>query len=120
MAWLPTPYNQKHCEQILAVSANSHVNRDYTLDEAYSESGLIQFWNCGTLINNTSITNPPKLEFCIAHDYGPVWCLEWCPSGCYDIMQQNDDYLQRLGILAVGAVDSCVYLYSVCFPFKNR
>lgn len=35
----------------------------------------------------------PKLEFCIAHDYGVVRTMAWCPHRCW---QTKDTILVRL------------------------
>uniref|UniRef100_A0A1Y1MYX5 C2H2-type domain-containing protein n=1 Tax=Photinus pyralis TaxID=7054 RepID=A0A1Y1MYX5_PHOPY len=114
MAWAPNPHMIEECAQILAVCVNSKFNKGYPLDQLYKEPGMIQLWNCGTLSNSSYISEKPKLEYCIAHDHGPVWCMEWCPSGTYDVEESN--YLRRLGLLAVGCADLNVYIYSVCFP----
>lgn len=113
MAWLPTPYNTQICEQILAVAVQPDLETVYKINQFYSDPGIIQFWNCG------SFQTEPKLQFCIAHDYNPIWCLEWCPSGCYDV-ETKENESRRLGILAVGSGNSNVYLYSVCEPHATR
>ncbi|KAF5289007.1 hypothetical protein FQA39_LY03886 [Lamprigera yunnana] len=112
LAWLPTPYNQQGCMQILAVSVNNHFDREYPIHKLYGEPGIIQFWSCGTLENSEISTMAPTLEFCIAHDHNPVWCLEWCPSGCYDV-QEESKFPQRLGLLAVGCGNSFIYIYPI-------
>ncbi|KAF5286787.1 hypothetical protein FQR65_LT02205 [Abscondita terminalis] len=115
MAWVPTPYDEEESLQILAVSTNSNFNKGYPIHQLYEEPGIIQFWNCGTLKNDNVVTEQPLLQFCLVHDHGPIWCLEWCPSGSYDkALQQQSP--QRLGVLAVGSADSFIYLYSISLP----
>jgi len=60
----------------------------------------------------------PKLAVGIAHDYGAVWCMEWCPSGCYDTLDVEVPKcrLRRLGLLGAACSDGTVRIFSVCFP----
>jgi hypothetical protein len=60
----------------------------------------------------------PKLAMGIAHDYGAVWCMEWCPSGCYDTqdVEVPNCRLRRLGLLGAACSDGTVRIFSVCFP----
>lgn len=114
MAWLPTPYESNSSDQILAVAINSDPEHFCSLTRVCLNPGLIQFWNCGPLENKIDSLFKPYLQFCIAHDYGTVWSMEWCPSGCYDeefFDEQNE--LCRIGLLAVATSDSNVYVYSV-------
>lgn len=53
----------------------------------------------------------PYLLYGLALNSGPVWSLEWCPSGCIDT--SNTVTPKRLGLLAVATSDSFVYIYSV-------
>lgn len=107
MAWVPTPLD-KTVDQIIAVSVCLEPDKDYVLMRRYNDKGLLQFWNFGPLDLKSSSSYNPKLEFCIGHDYGLVYCLEWCPSGCYTPNQ--------LGLLAMACSDSFVYVYSICQP----
>lgn len=63
----------------------------------------------------------PVLAYAIAHNNGTIWCLEWCPSGCYqDIDLGNykaeENKLRRMGLLAAACSDGCVNIYSLPFP----
>lgn len=73
----------------------------------------------------------PKFALGIAHEYGTVWCLEWCPSGCYDetedqetdelpddtkSVKDNSEKLRRLGLLAGAFSDGTVRIFSVAVP----
>lgn len=61
----------------------------------------------------------PKLLLGLAINYGPIWHMEWCPSGCYDEKIFNNDRLQRMGLLAVAGSVPTVNIY--CIPFiKNE
>ena len=56
----------------------------------------------------------PFLAYTLAHEGGTVWCLEWCPSGCYQ--NEKSDKKLRMGLLAAACSDGCVYIYSLPFP----
>lgn len=71
-------------------------------------------------INN--ITRPPVLSYAITHNSGTVWCLEWCPSGCYQDMgldncKAEENTLRRMGLLAAACSNGCVNIYSL--PFED-
>lgn len=117
LAWMPTPQMGNH-DQILAVSAALDPDKMPMLGQVHSEPGLIQFWNCGSLRLVGKSESAPKLEFCLLHDYGTIWHMEWCPSGCYT--KSDVDKPRRYGVLAVGCSDSFIYIYSVCNPDKLR
>lgn len=52
----------------------------------------------------------------IAHDYGTVWAMDWCPSGTRDIPTDEDKNCARLGLLAVACSNGIVYILSVPYP----
>lgn len=56
----------------------------------------------------------------IAHNYGAIWKLEWCPSGGVCEFEKQTlhgaEKYKRLGLLAVAASDGNVYIYSICLP----
>lgn len=60
----------------------------------------------------------PKLALGIAHDYGAVWCMEWCPSGCYEPPDVGvpECRLRRLGLLGAACSDGTIRIFSICFP----
>ncbi|XP_049821946.1 uncharacterized protein LOC109602047 isoform X2 [Aethina tumida] len=109
MSWVPTPDSVTESPQFLAVAVQNDPDSQYYHNENYHEPYLIQFWHFGSLRNRSKDPIKPQLAFCLAFDYGPVWHLEWCPSGCYDLDRR------RLGLLAVAASDGNVYVYSVPF-----
>lgn len=101
-------------EQIVAVATCLNPNEEPILVYRRVNKGLVQFWNLGALSlgDGDSGNVRPRLEFCLAHDFGYVYDMEWCPSGCYDDA--------RLGLLAVACSDSHVYVYSVPQPCKVK
>lgn len=108
IAWCPTSNN--NCDQIISVAINLNPNEELHLNDRNSNNnGLVQFWNFG-LLNFLERSNLlPKLEFCIAHNYGHVYDMEWCPSGCHDT--------NRLGLLAIACSDSHVYIHHIQQPY---
>ena len=70
---------------------------------------------------NRLSANNPKLAYAITHDGGTVWCLDWCPSGCYQhtdlpgVINENNGP-KRMGLLAAACSDGCIRIYSLIFP----
>lgn len=54
----------------------------------------------------------PALLYSIACDFGPIWSLKFCPSGCYNSKDGGDEY-ERLGLLAAAGSDGNVYIFSL-------
>ncbi|CAH1164048.1 unnamed protein product [Phaedon cochleariae] len=112
LAWMPTPFSVHQCEQILAVATLKDFEENYTRFKYRHEPSLIQFWNFGLLRNRAQVPEP-KLHFCLAVDFGPVWEIEWCPSGCFDQNFSGDFGLARSGVLAVSGSVPSVHIYAV-------
>ncbi|XP_066155127.1 uncharacterized protein [Euwallacea fornicatus] len=110
LAWLPTSHNQINREQILAVSVLNDSRKEYLVGQIYRERCVVQFWNFGILNYEQEIVTP-FLLYGLALNTGPVWHLEWCPSGCFD--NADTENTRRLGLLAVATSDSFVYVYSI-------
>lgn len=120
LAWLPTPVQLK-VDQYLAVSAQKKFGNRYKLSQSYSSEETVQIWNFGCLDIDRALTFNPHLEFCIAHEHGNVWAMEWCPSGCYDEEKMEDpNLLRRMGLLALACSDGEIPVYSICFPYSLR
>lgn len=63
------------------------------------------------------------LAYAIAHNSGTIWCLEWCPSGCYqdvdlDNYKADESKIRRMGLLAAACSDGCINIYSL--PFADE
>ncbi|XP_072757038.1 uncharacterized protein [Anoplolepis gracilipes] len=124
LAWLPipSPMYTKNPAQYVAISTHPTMENKYTVGNKYSGSNIIQIWNVRSLNHNVDSTNEtPVLAYAIAHNNGTIWCLEWCPSGCYqDIDLGNykaeENKLRRMGLLAAACSDGCVNIYSLPFP----
>lgn len=115
LSWLPTPHDE-NVEQILAVAISLDFNKKYYVHQKDVDGAIIQFWNFGVLDNQNFLGNQPKLDFCLCGDFGCITHMEWCPSGCYDVDDDNNSTLQRLGLLAVASSDTNVYIFSIPKP----
>lgn len=64
----------------------------------------------------------PEFSLGIAHDYGTVWAMDWCPSGARDgpsdsdIKKESSDAFLRLGLLAAACSNGFAYIFSVPYP----
>ncbi|XP_076349748.1 general transcription factor 3C polypeptide 2-like [Tachypleus tridentatus] len=85
---------------------------------------MIQIWDAGILDLNKS-ERPPQLSLVIAHNFGAVWKLLWCPSGCWEPEYGNQctkkdmddkEVLPRLGLMAVACGDGYVRILSIPHP----
>ncbi|XP_057654912.1 uncharacterized protein LOC130893122 [Diorhabda carinulata] len=112
LSWLPTPYTSLNEFQILAVAIGQDFNGTYRVDHNYSERTLIQFWNFGILKNRVDFQTP-IFELGIIFDNGPIWHMEWCPTGCFN--PENSDKGSRMGLLAVASSIMPVNIYSIPF-----
>jgi len=110
--WCPVPSTD---DQYLAVSAHSMYSKVHSLLNGSADSGLIQIWHIGKLNKEKKSSVQPRLSLCICHDYGPVYDIKWCPTGCY---MKEDGRVIRLGLLAVACGDGKVRLYSIPSPDK--
>ncbi|XP_014470419.1 PREDICTED: uncharacterized protein LOC106742201 isoform X2 [Dinoponera quadriceps] len=127
-AWLPIPLPMytKNPTQYVAISTHPTMESEYAVGKSYTESNVIQIWDVGQLDHkNNSTSRPPTLAYAIAHNSGTVWCLEWCPSGCYQDVglcnyktEERKGELRRMGLLAAACSDGCVNIYSL--PFADE
>lgn len=136
-AWCPYPPKTNQ-NQILCLATNVE-SRIFNVFDCHSQPGVLQFWNFGELKYNQnekvsrwpeeeqtsseddSADGPsakrPKLEFMIAHDYGTILEITWCPGGTTyldageleDGVQQNG----RLGLLALACSDGYVRILAI-------
>lgn len=60
----------------------------------------------------------PTLMYSIACDFGPIWALKFCPSGCYNSKNAGDDY-DRLGLLAAAGSDGNVHIFSLGRSYEH-
>lgn len=124
-AWLPKPPENQTGEskyELIAVAVNCcSMDQSLTYRESQDGEGCIQFWSMSKFItskaNETTISNGGqsklcKLSFIIAHEYGTIFEMLWCPLGTsYDSESQVG--LSRAGLLAVACGDGQVRILSV-------
>ncbi|CAL4120928.1 unnamed protein product, partial [Meganyctiphanes norvegica] len=118
-AWCPIPISEslKQGSQFIALSTLSKPDSEYHSNQPRQHAGLIQIWDYG-IISDTFVKECPKLAMGIAHAYGNIWSLKWCPSGVYqtEFSEINDDSMRRLGLLAAACSDGLVRIWSVPHP----
>jgi len=57
----------------------------HKMHKCVPSKGLIQLWNVGQLKADSARSgSKPTLVFGIAHDYGAIWDISWCPSGTWE------------------------------------
>ncbi|XP_068243490.1 uncharacterized protein [Palaemon carinicauda] len=119
-AWCPLPLKDtfKEMSQYLALSATSFPDKRYSLVQSYSHEGVIQIWQCPFNMENES--SVPQFQLGIAHNYGSIWALAWCPSGIYNLSQSDkldsESDLQKIGLLAAACSDGTVRVFVVPNP----
>ena len=84
--------------QVLAVAVKNNFHPS-KLGERKKSPGMIQFWKVVP-------GQKPEFEFGLCHNYGDVWCLEWCPS-----ISRDDD--KTTGIIGASCGDGTVRIWSV-------
>ncbi|KXJ82622.1 hypothetical protein RP20_CCG012679 [Aedes albopictus] len=120
--WMPVPDGQVE-HQILAVACKNDFDEFYMADRIFPVKCLIQIWDMGVLDNkevyNKKVGNSkPTLMYSIACDFGPIWALKFCPSGCYNSKNAGDDY-ERLGLLAAAGSDGNVHIFSLGRSYEH-
>jgi hypothetical protein len=61
--------------------------------------------------SNESVSFTPHMSYGIAHEYGGVWDMAWCPSGAYEPPQ-------KMGLLALST--SCGDCPVFAMPFVDE
>ena len=109
MSWVPQP--SPNPTQYLASA--SHRSFDPThYNDTGPQPGIIQIWSV-TIDEDQRFSKDPELVMGIAHNYGKVWCMEWCPSGLWENKV-------TLGGLAAACSDGTIRIFKVKFPRKGR
>lgn len=105
--WVPFPETYDGNEYA-AISCQIEIGHAPIYGEKNMKKCLIQIWKFGKF----DTTEPPKYEYSLAFDYGPVFAMKFCPSGGY-IPEK------RLGILAIASMAGNIYLYSLPCRLSN-
>ena len=123
MAWCPLPASSdpaetEVCDQFLAVSSQLDMDSESSMKKTSGGPGLLQIWRCPGL--DLTEGAAPVFSLGLAHQYGSVWCLEWCPSGMFDLPGTDtrpiDVLRRRLGELAAACSDGTVRIFTVAHP----
>jgi len=109
-AWCPV--EGPKTEHIIALFAEQTFDSEAFIRPAKETvmghlKSLIQLWTFRKSKNSTDL---PVFSMGIAHDFGRVRSLQWCPSGgqC-----DNEGGLSRLGLLAAGCEDGTIRIFPV-------
>ncbi|XP_078383738.1 uncharacterized protein LOC144666216 isoform X2 [Oculina patagonica] len=120
MDWCPVPDSNNKEEQFLAISTNRSWDEVTKVHKCASGKGLIQIWSVGQLkADSASSGSTPTLSLGIAHNYGAIWDISWCPSGTWEPASSKankEDGLPRLGVMAIACSDGCVRILSIPWP----
>lgn len=119
-AWCPLPFNVNNFSQFIAIATCLNMDT-HRLTDIEPEKGLLQIWDCGKLERQYSEEIHPKLSLCMAHEYGTIWDMDWCPNGSF--WTNNDQHnCVRLGLLALACGDGYVRIHSIPNPklFNNQ
>ncbi|XP_031550880.1 uncharacterized protein LOC116288250 [Actinia tenebrosa] len=120
LSWCPTPDGEQNANQYLIASAHKSFDTVHNAYEHHKEKGLLQVWNLGTLSNTSSSSGEsPTLALTIAHDFGPIWRISWCPNGVWQsppLTVDKDNNISRLGLMALACGDGIVRIISVPHP----
>ncbi|XP_070533169.1 uncharacterized protein [Ptychodera flava] len=116
MEWCPLPLSVCASKQFVAISCHRHHEAIHHCEKTYQENGMIQLWDFGILDNKTP-AKPPHLSLGIAHEYGSIWDMKWCPSGAWeDPGQSENGETARLGLLVVACSDGRLRILSIPHP----
>jgi len=85
--------------RVLLIDLNTRIYRSYCLT-----------------INRTEEDVSPSLVMLIAHEYGPVWDLSWCPRGSPTNAAPANGAFPRLGLLAAVFGDGNLRIFAVPHP----
>ncbi|KAJ8729541.1 hypothetical protein PYW08_001122 [Mythimna loreyi] len=117
MSWVPAAAQAGRAgRERLFLSVVTHRSDDaprHAWDVTLSERALIQIWDCANLIANT-----PQFVLGIAHNFGTVWAIDWCPSGARDVFDLDPSLgnKHRLGLMAAACSNGLAYIFAVPYP----
>ncbi|CAH0726598.1 unnamed protein product, partial [Brenthis ino] len=111
IAWAGAGAGAGAGRQLLAVAAHNAADTPRLGAGAHARANMLQIWDFAALDRST-----PKFALGIAHDYGMVWGMDWCPSGTRDDLNENQTTFARLGLLAIACSDGHAYILCVPYP----
>ena len=121
--WCPLNSTSSQSDDVIALSVDMDFQTETKLtpetcqDPEFSKysqnNSLLQLWSCNLNISKR-VLSKPIMKLGLVHDFGKIWCLKWCPSGCETTEEnQNSDYLPRLGIIAAACSDGSVRIIPI-------
>lgn len=119
MDWCPVPDSVADVDQFLAISTHRSLDQVHFIHKTFANKGLIQLWNTGKLkVDSASSGAKPTLSLGIAHNYGTIWEISWCPSGTWEheSSKQCKGALPRLGLMALACSDGLIRILSIPWP----
>ncbi|XP_061728351.1 uncharacterized protein LOC133533399 isoform X1 [Cydia pomonella] len=112
IAWVPPRVEDMFdgASNFLAIACHNGPDCPrYQGGETPKHENLIQIWSFN------KFRGLPEIVLGIAHDFGTVWSMDWCPSGARDAMTA-ENAASRLGLLAVACSSGSVYIFAVPYP----
>lgn len=111
MSWCPIPKEVQ--TQYLAIACHPKPDLEHKEMDVYQYPSLVQLWRFDSLTNiiSESVSHTPHMSYGLAHDYGAVWDMAWCPSGAYEPPQ-------KIGLLALST--SCGDCPVFAMPFVDE
>ncbi|XP_063617780.1 uncharacterized protein LOC134790781 isoform X1 [Cydia splendana] len=112
IAWVPPRVEDMSdgASNFLAIACHNGPDCPrYQGGETPKHENLIQIWTFN------KFRGLPEIVLGIAHDFGTVWSMDWCPSGARDALTA-ENAASRLGLLAVACSSGSVYIFAVPYP----
>ncbi|XP_068620797.1 uncharacterized protein [Battus philenor] len=116
VAWVPVRADVKGESRAdgnyLSVASHAEADAPRLLStQLAAHRSLIQIWHFA------DFSSLPKFVLGIAHDYGTVWAMDWCPSGVRDYPPVEKATSQaRLGLLAISCSNGSAYVFVIPYP----
>ena len=111
-------YDVSGCGLFEIYSSNQCFVQFFQMETSFVAKGNIQIWDVGEISTVTETPPTPQLLLTVAHEFGIVREMRWCPSGCYDDdddEREGEERLPRLGLLAVASSDGFVRILKYAY-----
>ncbi|CAK1549786.1 unnamed protein product [Leptosia nina] len=112
VGWVPCRSDEEEqARAYLVVNCHNGIDSPRVQSsQVLQHPGLIQIWD----FQNMNVL--PSFAFGLAHDYGTVWGMDWCPSGACELLSDETEGFTRMGLLAVACSNGSAYIFSVPHP----
>jgi hypothetical protein len=113
MDWLLQPQDSECLIEYCAVSTHHSTEESHCVGRAFEGKGAIQLWAI-----EDSHALSAHMDIIIAHNWGCVWDLKWCPQSfqCDKHQHGNENEWKRLGVLAIACSTGEVHLLNIPHP----